>query len=128
MITFDEVGAMLDDIAGELPPDLYKELNGGINLLPDAKVHPESNKRDDLYILGEYYNEPQGLGRYIVIYFGSFISLYGHLKHENQKRELRRILLHEFTHHLESLAGERELEIKDVDNLLKYKHKFGHGQ
>jgi hypothetical protein len=40
---------------------------------------------------------------------------------EGQKAELRRILRHEFTHHLESLAGEKGLEIKDRIEIEKYK-------
>ena len=127
MITFDEVGSMLDDIAEEIPKDFFKELNGGISLLPTSKIHAQSAEARDLYILGEYHNDRKGrggLGRYIVIYYGSFIRVYAHLQPEQQKNELRRILLHEFTHHLESLAGERGLEIKDAQKLEEYKRRF----
>ena len=124
MITFDEVATLLDDIADELPTDFYKELNGGINLLPDTRVHPESSPAADLYILGEYHNDPCGLGKYINIYYGSFISLFGFLTTLQQKQELRQILLHEFTHHLESLAGESVLEKRDLHDLEEYKRKF----
>ena len=119
-MTFEEVGAMLDDIADELPEDFYKELNGGVNLLPDVRMHPES-KGDDLYIMGEYHLEGRGLGRYINIYYGSFAAVYSYLPPARQKEELRRILVHEFTHHLESLAGERDLEVKDEVRLNKYR-------
>ena len=131
MITFEEAGLMLDDIAEEIPEDFYRELNGGIILLPEAKMHPESGGGfkgiSDLYILGEYHNDRKGmggLGRYIVIYYGSFIKVYSHLSREDQRAELRRVLIHEFTHHLESLAGERGLEIKDAQNLEKYRQRF----
>ena len=127
MITFDEVGAMLDGIAGEIPRDFYRELNGGIILLPEAKIHPESAGPGNLYILGEYHNDRKGyggLGRYISIYYGSFINLYANLQPEQQKEHLRKVLLHEFTHHLESLAGEKSLAVKDADELQKYKRKF----
>jgi len=124
MVTFDEAGAMLDEIADELPGEFYRELNGGIILLPEAKMHPEGN---NLFILGEYNNDRKGyggLGRYIVIYYGSFVNLYAHLNPESQKEELRRILVHEFTHHVESLAGERGLEIKDAQQMARYRVKY----
>ena len=127
MITFDEVGQMLDDIAVEIPQDFYRELNGGIILLPEAKIHPESRNPGNLYILGEYHNDRTGyggLGRYIAIYYGSFINLYADIKPERQKEHLRKVLLHEFTHHLESLAGEKALAVKDEVELEKYKRKF----
>jgi len=126
MTTFDELGLMLDDIAESLPKDFYKELNGGIILSPDIKLHPESGGSGNLYILGEYHNDRKGfggLGRYIVIYFGSFMQIFSYLPPEQQKQELRRILVHEFTHHLESLAGERDLEIQDAHDLAKYRQR-----
>ena len=42
MITFDECGAMLDEIADSMPYELYRDLNGGISLLPQLKVHPKA--------------------------------------------------------------------------------------
>lgn len=120
MISFEEAGTMLDDISAEIPEEFFKELNGGICLLPDVRIHPENRGPDNLYILGEYHNERE-LGRYINIYYGSFIRVYGGHPYELQKEELRKILLHEFTHHMESLGGVRDLEIKDAINLEAYK-------
>ena len=51
MITFDECGAMLDEIADSMPYELYRDLNGGISLLPQLKVHPKA-LNNDLFILG----------------------------------------------------------------------------
>ncbi|MEL7655930.1 MAG: metallopeptidase family protein [Bacillota bacterium] len=118
MIAFDEVGIMLDEIAAELPQAFYKELNGGIILLPEAKNNPVG-RNNDLYIMGEYHNGGS-MGRYITIYYGSFQHVYGHLAREPLKRQLEHTLKHEFTHHLESLAGERGLEIKDAQYLENY--------
>ena len=122
---------MLDDIAKDMPGDFYKELNGGIFLSPDTKLHPENQgdtaEPENLYILGEYHNDRTGyggLGRYIAIYYGSFAALYGNVSQARQKKELRRVLIHEFTHHMESLAGEYELEIKDAVQIEKYKRRF----
>lgn len=40
MIEIEEFEKMLDEIADELPQEFYKELNGGILLLPRAKTNP----------------------------------------------------------------------------------------
>ena len=37
IISFDDVGDLLDEMAEEFPPEFYEELNGGISLLPEAK-------------------------------------------------------------------------------------------
>ena len=126
MITFEEVGSMLDSIAEEIPKDFYNELNGGIVLLPDAKMHPESHVGTPLYILGEYHNDRKGyggLGRYICIYYGSFVRIYSNLLSEHLRKELKRVLVHEFTHHIESLAKEHGLEYKDMRRLNEYRQK-----
>ena len=122
-VSFQQVGDMLDQIAEELPGDFYKDLNGGILLLPSHKQHPAYDA-GPLYILGEYH-QSRDMGRYIVIYYGSFARVYGHLSPEKQRKELRRILIHEFTHHLESLAGEKDLAVKDAIRIQKYKKRFG---
>ena len=41
MYEFEEVGQMLDEIADSMPYELYRDLNGGISLLPETKVHPQ---------------------------------------------------------------------------------------
>ncbi|MDR1953187.1 MAG: metallopeptidase family protein [Clostridiales Family XIII bacterium] len=118
MINIDDMQDILDELAEELPPIFYKELNGGILLLPEAKLSQYA-RADDLYILGEY-RRSAGMGRYIIIYYGSFIALFGHLSDEKMTRELRKTLRHEFTHHLESLAGEDCLEKEDDAFMRKY--------
>jgi hypothetical protein len=50
LITIEETETMLNEISEELPAEFYKELNGGILLLPNTEMHPEG-KADDLYIL-----------------------------------------------------------------------------
>jgi len=127
MLNFEEVGAMLDALAEEMPEEFYRDLNGGIFLSPETKMHPEGESGpENLYIVGEYHNERTGyggLGRYIAVYYGSFARLYGGLGPKAQKEELKKILIHEFTHHMESLAGEHGLEIKDAEKIAKYKKK-----
>ncbi len=118
MVSFEEVGEMLDEIASGFPQEIYKELNGGVVLLPEAKLNPAARNRD-LYILGEYHKGGP-LGRYIIFYYGSFSHAYGHIAKEALKEQLIRVFKHEFMHHLESLAGERDLEITDAQYLANY--------
>jgi hypothetical protein len=120
------MGEMLDEIAREMPEAFYRELNGGVQLSVEEKLHPESYVQQNLYILGEYHNDRKGyggMGRYIVIYYGSFMRLYPYADENYIQNELRRVVRHEFTHHIESLAGERGLEIKDAIALERYKHR-----
>ncbi|MCL2717563.1 MAG: metallopeptidase family protein [Lachnospiraceae bacterium] len=123
MITIDEAMEMLDDIYDELPVDFHKDLNGGVILSPEMKMHPASDGNLPLYILGEYHSQPRGLGRFIIIYYGSFAKAFSYLQPQQLREKLRKTLLHEFTHHLESLAGERGLEIEDARRLARYKHR-----
>lgn len=119
--TIDEVHQLLDEIAEELPIEFFDKLNEGIVLLPEYKLHPESRTGDRLYIMGEYRKSITG--RNIAIYYGSFERVCSHYTTKKLKKQLRDTLLHEFTHHLESLAGERGLEIKDAEDINKYKRR-----
>ena len=119
MVTFEEAAVMLDEIAEEIPAAFYKELNGGVYLLPEAKISPQSKPNHPLYILGNY-NVRRDLGKYINLYYGSFEKIYSHLPPNKLRAELRRVLIHEFTHHVEFLAGEKGLIVKDAKAMAKY--------
>lgn len=123
MIPIDEVESILDEIAAELPREFYEELNGGIILLPEVKLNPAA-RNQDLYIMGEYHSGGS-MGRYIVIYYGSFERVFGYLDRERLKKQLAHTLKHEFTHHLESLAGERDLEKEDEAFMRDYFNRKG---
>lgn len=110
LLSINEVGDLLDQIAETIPEALFKGLTGGILLHEEAMPDPQPNA-EDLFILGEYCHDM--LGRYINLYYGSFAALYRDEPLEVWERELRTTLLHELTHHVESLAGVRDLEIKD---------------
>jgi predicted Zn-dependent protease with MMP-like domain len=118
MISLEEMEAMLDEIANSLPEEIFRGLNGGINLLPEAKLNPKG-RHNDLYILGEY-QMGGNMGRFITIYYGSFQQVYGYLGREALKEKLAQTLKHEFVHHMESLAGDRSLEIKDAEFMADY--------
>ena len=113
MIDIDTMQEMLDELAEELPEVFFKELNGGIILLPETKESEYSN-RGDLYNLGSYHRGG-GMGNYITMYYGSFERLFSHLSDEDLKKQLRKTLRHEFRHHMESLGGERGLEVEDAN-------------
>ena len=83
-----------------------------------AKLHP-ANRHSDLFIMGEYCVNYH-LGRYIVIYYGSFMQVYANLDKDALTQRLRKVLLHEFLHHLESLASMRDLEIEDALQIASY--------
>jgi len=117
LLTFEEVGEILDVIADELPRELFRDLNGGILLLPEA-CQDSGDSAHDLYTMGEYvYDE---MGRYIVIYYGSFAALYKDSPPEKLRKELKETLIHEFTHHIESLAGECDLDIIDELEITRF--------
>ena len=118
MVGIDEAQLMLDELAAELPPVFFDRLNGGISLLPDVRINPHG-RNNELYTLGEYH-AGGAMGRYISIYYGSIQRVYGYLDKNGMREQLKHILLHEFTHHMESMAGERGLEIKDRDQLRRY--------
>lgn len=117
MYTIDETNDMLDEIADSLPYELYDKLSGGIVLLPQAKIHPQAID-NDLYILGEYCTS--SIGRNIRIYYGSLARVYSSCTREQYYNHLRDVLVHEVRHHVESLAGYRDLIVYDEVQLEEY--------
>lgn len=123
MLSIEEAGTILDELAEELPPAFFRNLNGGILLLPEEKLHAD-DVNHSLFTMGEYHID-HIMGRYIIIYFGSFQRTLGYAPTAVYKDELRKVLRHEFTHHVESMAGERSLEIKDEEALAQYRDRVG---
>ena len=120
LLSFDQVGGLLDEMAEKFPQEFYQDLNGGVCLLPEAKPDPDFPE-GEMYILGEYCNDM--MGRYINLYYGSFAALAEQegWTEEAWEGELWGTFAHEFTHHMEGLAGERGLEIKDESFLKEYR-------
>lgn len=117
MLSFEEVGEILDDIADSLPLELYRELNGGIQLKEEISIHPKAVD-NDLYILGVYRRD--SLGKSIKIYYGSFVRVFPHISKERAKIELEKILVHELRHHNEYLSGIDDLIYYDHDRINEY--------
>ena len=103
MVTFEQAGEMLDAACEALPQEIFKDLNGGVNLLPDVKKDGTGS-----IILGLYHND--AMGRYVEIFYGSIRELYGDIPAEKFRERLTKTLHHELTHHIEGLAGDRTLE------------------
>ena len=121
-MTYEECGVLLDGIADELPLELYRELNGGIVLCPESRLHPYAQD-NDLYILGVYVRD--SLGRSIKIYYGSVIRVFPHKTLEEYREILRRTLVHEVRHHNEFLAGADDLVYYDDAQIAEYLKRKG---
>lgn len=113
MLSFEQAGEILDEAVDELPDGIYDDLNGGVNLLPETR-----RSADGRYTMGLYHHDE--MGRYVEIFYGSFVAVYGHASDETFARELKKTLHHELTHHVENKAGDRTLERWDEEQTLKW--------
>src|SRR5690554_5508947 len=98
----DRVHEILDNIAEKLPKEFFQKLNEGVVLLPGYKLHKLSREDKKLYILGEYRKSITG--SHIRIYYGSYRRVFDGIGEDKLVERLEETLLHEFTHHLETLA------------------------
>ena len=121
MISLERFEEITEEITCTLPEEFFRELHGGVIVREQAKIHPAA-RDNDLFIMGEYHHN-RYLGRFIVLYYGSFAACFGYFSEEELRKKLRKVILHEFRHHLESLAGERDLEIEDAEDLAAYKQR-----
>ena len=119
ILTIDQCYDILDRLAEEYPEEIFSELNGGILLLEEALPDPEAG--EDIYIMGEYCWDE--MGRYIYLYYGSFVELLSDEEESVWEEELRITLRHELTHHVEGMAGERSLEYKDSEQLQSFREQ-----
>ena len=120
MIDIDRFSQIVNAQAEKLPEMVFFRLNLGIGVMEHAKLDRHSQAARPLYVLGEY-RVHQTMGRGILIYYGSFRRAYPHLHDETElAAEVQRVLNHELTHHLESLAGAKDLEIADARSLIDY--------
>ena len=119
---YKEFEDILNELYDELPEGILDHLNGGILIDDNICYHPLA-VNNELICLGVYRRNI--LGNSIVMYYGSFMELFGDLPHDEFKEKIRHTLYHELTHHIESLAGERDLEKKDIEFLKSYKNNKG---
>lgn len=90
-----------------LPPRLFENLNGGIIVEPRAKHEGE------YLVMGEYL-EDQGLGKLVILYYGSFRESLGNAHEQKWTEEIEETILHELRHHVESLAGVDDLSVEEM--------------
>ncbi|MCI8304309.1 MAG: metallopeptidase family protein [Lawsonibacter sp.] len=120
--TYNQMGDWLEEIARKFPEAFFEDLDGGIQLeeraLPDPDFPP-----DEMYIMGEYVHD--NLGRYILLYYGSFAALMSDEDEEAWREEIFATVAHEFTHHLEETAGLHALDDKDLEFLRQALEEYG---
>lgn len=120
MIDIDRFSQIVNAQAEKLPEAIFRQLNLGIGVVERAKSEKHSAPERPLYVLGEY-RWHHAMGRGIIIYYGSFARVFPYVQDEAAlTSEIERVLKHELTHHLESLAGARDLEIADAKFLMNY--------
>ena len=124
LLSYDEAGALLDQVAEPFPEALFEGLNGGVHLVEEAMPDPEFPQAE-LYIMGEYREDL--LGKYINLYYGSFAALAEREDWtlEDWRAELHQTLSHELTHHMEGRSGLHALDDKDAEELGGYRRKYG---
>ena len=76
--------------------------------------------------MGEYVQDGY-LGRYINLYYGSFLASARNedWDEETWKDELFATVAHEFTHHMEETAGLHALDDQDAEFLRRAREEYG---
>ena len=120
--TYDQMGDWLDEIAQQFPEAFYEDLDGGIQLEEEALEDPDFPP-GEMYIMGEYCHDM--LGRYILLYYGSFVQLFQEEDEEVWREEIFATVAHEFTHHMEETAGLHALDDQDAEFLRQALAEYG---
>jgi len=102
MLSTEAYSRILSQLLDELPAEFFRELSGGV-IVSEAAPVPDYARAGDLYTLG-HYQISHGM-RQIVLYRGSFNRVYPHADETEALPLLRKVLRHEFRHHLEFLGG-----------------------
>ena len=107
----------VDAVLESLPPELFRQLNGGV------LVRPEAKEDGDALIMGEYIEDPD-LGSLGLLYYRSSAEALEGASQEEWEEEIEETVIHELRHHVESLAGvdylarEEEMEyLQDADGV-----------
>lgn len=117
MLSVDRFTALLGEAASEIPKEIFEGLNLGIGVVEHSKLNHATASGSPAYILGEY-RVSHGMGRGILLYYGSFMRVYPDLEDDARAFELiKDVLKHELTHHLEHQAGSHDLEMADARRL-----------
>ena len=122
--SYQQMGDWLEEIARQFPDAFFEDLDGGIQLEEEALPDPDFPP-GEMYIMGEYVHD--SLGRYILLYYGSFAAL---AEKEGWDRavweeELKTTLSHELTHHMEARGGLHALDDRDGTELAAWRAEYG---
>ena len=126
-MTFERFRSLIAELVDEIPEEFMRGL-GGVRVLPEARLEPEF---EDVYRMGEYLGPGssdflgagEGLGRQVVIYYGSFVAIAEDDPDFDWEDEAWETVTHELRHHVESLAGEDRLVQEDVDDARDFPRK-----
>lgn len=118
-MTLDEFTLALEEIAGSLPAKLFEHLNGGVNIREEVLMSPDSVPEEPRYILGQYHHY-RVLGRWIDLYYGSFVRSLKDADEKAWKEQMDKVLRHELRHHVEDQAGESALRDEDKRETQAY--------
>lgn len=119
--SYEQMGDWLEEIAQEFPEAFFEELDGGIQLEEAELADPEFPP-GEMYIMGEYCHDM--LGRYILLYYGSFAQLLAEEGEAVWKDEIFATVAHEFTHHMEETAGLHALDDADAEFLRQMREEL----
>ncbi len=128
-MTFEEFERRAHEVFAEIPPE-YREGVDGLSVERRAVLHPEL---PEVYTLGEcltetYPTEWGGAGEVrsiVALYYGSFLRLSRMEDEWDWEEEIWETITHEIRHHLESLALDDELEVRDYADDQNFARREG---
>lgn len=112
--TIEEFSQIGEEIIEGLPPGILAHLNGGI------LIRKERKNLKGFVTLGQYNYQPRGLGRFILIFYGSFKAIYGGASHKTIRKKLRETICHELLHHWENLSGTNSMAKEEAKRWREY--------
>ena len=108
MVTIDRFEEILETLAEELPAAFTSSSTAASSSIRPSAA-PGGPARRPVYH-GQYRTDP-AMGQYIVMFYGSFRRVLRGADESEWVDEMRDVLRHEFRHHIEGMAGVRDLEI-----------------
>jgi hypothetical protein len=112
--------ALADRLMERVPEPVLEGLNGGVCIRRNA--HRDKADPRDVYIMGEYVTDPV-MGCYVLIYYGSFQAVLAGEPDPVWEAELWETIRHELRHHLETRAGEQDLDREDAAQLYELRKR-----
>ena len=106
----DEFSSYVTEVLDqEIPPVLLEGLNLGVIVRPNLE---RSKDESNFIIMGLYVQNK--LGRQIILYYGSFLHFFKNRSVNAWKKKIEGTIKHELTHHIEALAGQKDLANKEI--------------